>query len=255
MSFPRLSADERIEFPDPEELGDEAVCRGANLSTGVLLSAYEQGYFPWYGPGEPLLWWNPSPRFVLFPEEIHVGNRLRRYLNRSAYQITTNKDFSSVMEQCRVLREKSGTWIDRDMIEAYSRLHELGFAHSVEVWENGELVGGLYGVRTGSVFSGESMFSRRANASKAALVWLCARLARAGVSVVDCQMKTPYLESMGGREISRADYLAILSEAYDLPKPMPWISVFEGGAADEFAENGCVRDKFSGNGKKETQEF
>lgn len=209
MILPWLSEDERISFPIPDD--EDGALEGGNLSPGMLLSAYEQGYFPWYGPDSPIIWWSPDPRFVLFPEEVHIGSRLGRYLKNSGFRITCDRNFAEVISYCRELRLKQGTWINAELLEAYILLSNLGYAHSLEVWKEDELVGGLYGVRTGRVFSGESMFSRVPNASKAALIWLCQHAGEIGIDILDCQIKNPYLSSMGGIDIPRSTYLEILS--------------------------------------------
>lgn len=180
---------------------------GADLSPERLLDAYSQGIFPWYNPGEPILWWSPSPRMVLFPAEIRITRSLGKTLRRGRFDVRTDTAFAEVMARCAEPRpDQDGTWISPDIRAAYHRLHERGYAHSVESWLDGELVGGLYGVALGRVFFGESMFSRVSDASKVALAHLARHLEQAGFAVIDCQMTTAHLASMGGREIPRAEF-------------------------------------------------
>ncbi len=190
---------------------------GSDLSPATLLAAYRQGVFPWYSPGQPVLWWSPDPRMVLMPAEIKVSRSLRRRLARQDYEMRWDTSFRAVMEACAAPRSgQDGTWINAAMIEAYERLFHLGHAHSVETWMDGELVGGLYGVAVGCAFFGESMFSRKSDASKLALVHLARRLDAAGVGLIDCQMSTRHLASMGAREIPRAEFTRRLAELVDL---------------------------------------
>jgi leucyl/phenylalanyl-tRNA--protein transferase len=185
---------------------------GGTLSPARLRAAYARGIFPWYSEGEPVLWWSPDPREVLYPTEFHVSRSLRRTLRRQAFRITEDADFPAVIEACAAARgATTGTWITAQMREAYIELHRQGFAHSVEAWSGDELVGGLYGVRTGPVFSGESMFSRRDDASKAALAWLVQQCPARGITLIDCQMESAHLRSLGSRPISRAQFLEILA--------------------------------------------
>lgn len=186
---------------------------GGDLSAERLLTAYRQGIFPWFNEGEPILWWSPDPRMVLFPEELKVSRSLRKALNRQAYQIRADSAFREVMEACAAPRkDRPGTWIHSDMITAYSRLHELGIAHSVETWIDGTLSGGLYGVAIGRMFFGESMFARTTDASKIAFVHLVRRLERWQFGMIDCQMKTAHLASFGAREIPRKEFTLRLRE-------------------------------------------
>ncbi len=218
--FPYLPEDERIEFPPPRSADPRGIlCVGGNLSPGVLLSAYSQGVFPWFSEGDPILWWSPDPRFVLFPEEIRVSESMRKVLRRGEYELSLDSDFRGVIEACAWAPRpgQDGTWITRDMIEAYVSLHELGYAHSVEARKGGVLTGGLYGVSLGRLFCGESMFSRAANASKAALIALAWRLSDEGFPVIDSQVRTEHVTSMGGREIPRTRYLALVRRALEFP--------------------------------------
>ena len=217
---PYLSEDERIRFPDPRSSDHRGIlCIGGNLSPGVLLSAYSQGIFPWFSEGEPILWWSPNPRFVLHPREIRVSESMRKVLRKGVFRLTLDSDFRSVIEACSTAPRpgQNGTWITRDMIEAYVRLHELGFAHSVEAWKGDELAGGLYGVSLGRLFCGESMFFRAPNASKSALIALAWRLADEGFPVIDSQVRTEHVASLGGRSIPRPRYLELVQHCLELP--------------------------------------
>lgn len=191
---------------------------GADLSPGRLVDAYSRGIFPWFGDDEPILWWSPDPRMVLFPPELKVSRSLRKTLNKGGFEVRTDTAFRAVMEACAEPREgRPGTWIVPAIIDAYCRLHDLGLAHSVETWVEGELAGGLYGVALGKMFYGESMFSRRSDASKIAFVHLARQLERWGFGMVDCQMRTAHLASLGAREIPRDEFLFRLSELVNYP--------------------------------------
>ncbi len=185
----------------------------------MLLSAYRQGVFPWFNPRDPILWWNPDPRFVLVPDEVHVSSSMRRVLNRGELLVRADTDFAAVITSCaRTPRPgQDGTWITEEMAEGYLRLHELGFAHSVETWLDDALVGGLYGVSIGRMFFGESMFSHSANSSKVALIRLARFLEHYGFTLIDAQLHTPHVESMGGREIPRTEFLSVLRSSIDYP--------------------------------------
>ena len=191
---------------------------GGDLSPERLLSAYRRGIFPWFNDGEPILWWSPDPRMVLFPHELKVSRSLRQTLKKKRYEIRTDHAFSSVIQACAAPRRKQdGTWIHNEMIAAYSELHRQGIAHSVETWINGELAGGLYGVAIGQMFYGESMFSRITDASKIALVHLVKQLENWNFGLIDCQMKTTHLASMGAREIPRSFFVQRLNELIHEP--------------------------------------
>lgn len=181
---------------------------GGDLSVSRLLSAYRRGIFPWYELPQPVLWWTPDPRSVLFPDELHISRSLRKTLRSNRFALSVDTQFTEVMHACAALRKGgTGTWIDTNMVDAYSRLHHLGFAHSVEVMNaDGVLVGGLYGVALGRVFFGESMFSREADASKVALVTLVDILRRGHFHMIDCQIENPHLNSLGARCIGRLDF-------------------------------------------------
>lgn len=217
--FPYLDEDTYFPFPAVETAATEEgiVAAGGNLSPGMLLSAYKQGIFPWYSDDEPILWWSPDPRFVLFPDELHVSHRMERVLRKKEFRVTFDHAFDSVIEACRTAPRpgQDGTWITAAIVEGYGRLHELGYAHSVESWKEGELVGGLYGVSLGSIFFGESMFTRVPNASKAALIELVARLRTVGVTLIDCQSYTSHLESLGARNIARSEFFELLAAALE----------------------------------------
>ena len=194
------------------------LCAGGELSPERLVEAYSHGIFPWYSEGDPVLWWSPDPRMVLFPNELKVSRSLRKTVARGTYDIRFDTAFGRVMEECAAPREgQMGTWILPEMVAAYTRLHVRGLAHSVESWDGDELVGGLYGVSLGDAFFGESMFSRATDASKVALVALVERLSAAGCRVIDCQQATAHLASLGGREIPRAAFVRLLQESIQYP--------------------------------------
>jgi leucyl/phenylalanyl-tRNA--protein transferase len=202
--------DERLIFPDPALAEpDGLLAIDGDLSTERLLLAYRSGIFPWYSDDSPILWYSPHKRFVLYPAELKVSKSMRQVLRLDKFTITQNKCFADVMEACSIIERtgQHGTWITEDMKTAYCQLHTLGRAHSVEVWEQDNLVGGFYGVQVGNVFCGESMFSKVSNASKTALVWLC-QLAR--YDLIDCQVHTEHLESMGARMVPREEYMKML---------------------------------------------
>jgi leucyl/phenylalanyl-tRNA--protein transferase len=187
---------------------------GGDLSPERLLAAYREGIFPWYSEGEPLLWWSPDPRFVLFPRELRISRSMRQFLKKGFLRITFDHAFRSVIAACRKPRPgQDDTWITQEMQEAYIALHDLGYAHSVEVWQEESLVGGLYGVSLGHAFFGESMFSIRANASKAALITLVSGQQELHFNLIDCQVETPHLGSLGARFIPRREFRAHLKES------------------------------------------
>lgn len=197
---------------------------GADLSPERLIAAYSCGIFPWFNAGEPILWWSPDPRMVLLPAELKLSRSLKKVIRNRAYEIRFDSAFTQVMQGCaRPRRDQGGTWITPVMIDAYTRLHQRGIAHSAETWVEGELVGGLYGVALGRVFYGESMFSNVTDASKLAFVHLVWQLKRWGFGMIDCQMKTAHLASLGAREIARAEFIRAV---YDLIQyssaPMCW---------------------------------
>jgi leucyl/phenylalanyl-tRNA---protein transferase len=197
---------------------------GADLSVLRLLEAYRQGIFPWYSEGQPILWWSPDPRMVLFPAELRVSRSLAKTIRRETFEVRADSAFMAVMEGCRSPRPgQGGTWITEAMVEAYCRLHEAGFAHSVEAWRDGELAGGLYGVAIGRMFFGESMFARATDASKVALVSLVRQLDKWEFGMIDCQMKTRHLAAFGAREIPRSEFNRRVRElVHYAPVPAPW---------------------------------
>lgn len=202
-----------IAFPSPEGALREPnglLALGGDLSPARLLMAYQRGIFPWYSPGDPILWWSPDPRAVLWPEEFHVSRSMKRFHKTSPYRVTLNHAFERVVAGCASDRDE-GTWITHDIIQAYHRLHELGHAHSVEVWQGAELVGGMYGVSQGALFCGESMFSLAENASKTALLVFCEDFIHQGGQLIDCQVINSHTASLGATEVPRRDYLEWLS--------------------------------------------
>lgn len=213
--------DETTPFPAVDQALDDPnglLAIGGPLSPARLEMAYRHGIFPWFSDGQPVLWWSPDPRAVFLPGELHISRSLRKRVRKGEFKLALDRRFEDVMRACAAPRAgQPGTWITSEMIEAYVRLHRLGLAHSVEVYEGGELVGGLYGVAIGGAFFGESMFSRRTDASKVALVWLSQQLWHWGFQMIDCQMPTAHLTSLGARETPRAGFLRLLSAAVNLP--------------------------------------
>lgn len=212
--MPLFALDKELIFP-PVHLAepDGLLAMGGDLSPERLLVAYRNGIFPWY-EGEPILWWSPDPRFILFPEELKVNRSIKPMLNRNDFEFTTNKAFDRVIHHCKETKRpgQDGTWITDEVEKAYCKLHELGHAHSAEVWKNGELSGGLYGIKLGKVFFGESMFSTITNASRFAFIKYVEQLKAEGIELIDCQVYTAYLESMGARMIDRKDFTALLKK-------------------------------------------
>ena len=217
-------------FPDPQYAAspEGIVAIGGDLSMGRLIQAYRQGIFPWYNEYEPILWWSPDPRLVLYPERLHVSRSLRKTLRTSGLTITFDQSFSEVLHGCAEPRgttpEAAGTWLNGEMIAAYEQLHRHGLAHSAEAWDpEGRLVGGLYGVALGRAFFGESMFSRATDASKVAFVHTVQALAEAGYRLVDCQVYSDHLARFGARELARSRFLVELDRALAGPEPAgPW---------------------------------
>jgi leucyl/phenylalanyl-tRNA---protein transferase len=202
-------------FPKPELAEKNGLLAiGGDLSVKRLLSAYSQGIFPWYSEGDPPLWWFTDPRLVLFPNDFHVSRRLLRTLRNTDFRTSVNKDFAAVIRACAEVRvsKHEGTWLSADMQKAYIALHHAGYAHSVECWLHDELVGGLYGVQIDDVFFGESMFTRKSNASKVALVALVTHLQEQNIELIDCQMTTDHLLSFGAREISGSTFSHLLKK-------------------------------------------
>lgn len=199
-------------FPPVEDaLPDGLLAVGGDLSIERLLLAYRSGIFPWYDDDMPL-WWSPDPRFVLFPEKLKVSKSMKQLLKRNAFDFTVNKAFEQVIRNCQQTSRsgQDGTWINEDIITSYTELHRMGYAHSAEVWQDDELVGGLYGIRMGNMFFGESMFSRQSNASKYAFIKYIQQLQNEGVQLIDCQVYTEHLESLGAEMIPRSEFMNLL---------------------------------------------
>lgn len=202
-----------LRFPDLKYTDEDgALAYGGDLSEERLLLAYKSGIFPWFSGNVPV-WYAPDPRFVLFPEELNISKSMKVLLKRQTFEITINRDFPSVIRACKTTKREGqyGTWITREMERAYIRLHKSGWAHSVEAWSDGQLVGGLYGIRIGGVFFGESMFSHLSNASKYAFITFVQQLKTEGVSLVDCQVYTEHLESLGARHIPRDEFMSVIN--------------------------------------------
>ena len=205
-------SDELFFPPVSQANADGIIAIGGDLSPVRLQLAYKSGIFPWFEDGDPIIWWSPNPRMVLFLDDLKVSKSMRNILNRDLFKVTFNQNFKEVISNCQKIKRngENGTWITNDMIEAYVRLHELGIAKSVEVWLEGELVGGLYGVDMGHVFCGESMFSKVSNASKVAFITLVNQLKKENYKLLDCQVYNPHLESLGCDEIEREEFMKIL---------------------------------------------
>ncbi|MCB1672036.1 MAG: leucyl/phenylalanyl-tRNA--protein transferase [Gammaproteobacteria bacterium] len=237
-----------LSWLDPDAIGFPAVdtaltdpngllAVGGDLTPGWLVHAYQHGIFPWYEAGQPILWWSPDPRMVLFPAELHVSRSLRKLLRQQPFRLTMDQNFSGVINACGSVRGRSeGTWITSELKAAYQRLHGLGIAHSVEAWEGERLVGGLYGLALGQVFFGESMFSSSSNSSKVALVFLVEHLRKWGYGLIDCQVASAHLASLGAREIPRRRFTELLDRLIDghsrpcyWPEPEPWQAESEPG--------------------------
>lgn len=228
MRLPLLDPDRPV-FPPPERAArvpNGLLAAGGNLAVATLRDAYRSGIFPWYEAGQPILWWSPDPRAVIFPDRVHVSRSLARELRRARYRITCDQSFGGVARACAAPRRgQAGTWILPEMIAAYEALHRAGDAHSVECWMDGELAGGLYGVAVGSVFCGESMFSARPNASKLVLVHLARGLAAGGFTLIDCQVGNPHLASLGAVELPRRAFLAHLAQAREQTLSWPGATI------------------------------
>jgi len=205
---------EKLQFPNPE-LADEhgMLCIGGDLSINRLKLAYQHGIFPWYNEGEPIIWWSLDPRFVLFLEDLKVAKSMRSYFNQDKFRVSYNQAFESVINACQQTKREDqlGTWITKDMKQAYINLHKEGIAHSVEVWKDKKLVGGLYGVVVGKIFSGESMFSLESNASKFGFISLAKILREKEFLLIDCQQETPHLGTLGAKAILRSEFLEIMA--------------------------------------------
>ena len=217
LSFPPLARALR----EPDGL----LAAGGDLRPERILAAYRHGCYPWYQQGQPILWWSPDPRFVLFPDELHISRSLGKVLRRQIFEVSYDKAFDRVINACAGPRSYAdGTWITDAMRQAYQQLHRLGHAHSVEVWQAGELIGGLYGLCIGQVFFGESMFSHVDNASKTAFAHLVPDLKRWGIRLIDCQMQTRHLASFGARAIDRQAFAELLAQLVERPNSADWIA-------------------------------
>jgi leucyl/phenylalanyl-tRNA--protein transferase len=208
---------DNLTFPPPEYALKEPnglIAAGGDLSSERLIEAYSQGIFPWYSEGDPILWWSPDPRSVVFPAEFKPSKSLKKLINKGAFTVKMNTSFEEIIEGCASPREnEDGTWINDDILAAYKGLHKIGFAHSFETWQDGKLVGGLYGIAIGKAFFGESMFSRVSNASKVAFEYMCRTLSQNDFLIVDCQIHNSHLESLGAKEIPRSEFLDIVKRA------------------------------------------
>jgi len=223
--MPVFQLTEKIIFPPPEMAEENGLLAvGGDLSTKRLLLAYSKGIFPWYSAGEPILWWSPSPRLVIFPDKFKIPSRLARFIKQQKYTVTMDQAFLQVIIACANAadRQDKGTWIDEDMIEAYTHLHELGYAHSVECWLDEDLIGGLYGLALGKIFFGESMFSRQSNASKVALAFLVEQLLKRNFELIDCQLKTEHLMQFGAREIPGTEFQNYLANSINITTKGKW---------------------------------
>lgn len=216
LEFPALST----ALTDPDGL----LAAGGDLSPERIIAAYKKGIFPWFSDDQPILWWSPNPRCVVFPEKLHISKSLKKKLNKQLFTVTFDQDFPSVIQSCADSRgEEAGTWITEDMLEAYIELHHLGIAHSVEVWNGDQLVGGLYGLAIGRCFFGESMFSSETDASKIAFVYLANQLQAWDYQIIDCQVENPHLLTLGAETIQRSEFQSILTTNIDsAPTPHQW---------------------------------
>jgi leucyl/phenylalanyl-tRNA--protein transferase len=207
-------------FPKVELAEEDGLLAvGGDLSPGRLLTAYQMGIFPWYNEDSPILWWSPNPRWVLEPAQVHVSRSMAKVLKRGTFRVSFDEAFDRVIEACRAAPRpgQDGTWLVDDMVAAYNELHQLGFAHSVEVWQEHELVGGMYGISLGGCFFGESMFSKVTNSSKTALIGLARKLESHNFLMIDCQVHTPHLESMGAQEMPRSEFVKTIRKGMDMP--------------------------------------
>lgn len=232
LDLPRLDADPGSPFPlttEALEVPNGLLAWGGDLHPERLLNAYRAGIFPWYTEGQPLLWWSPAPRCVIFPADIHVSKRTCRRYNSGRYTLTADKNFASVIQACAETRsDEGGTWITRQMLVAFMELHRLGHAHSVEAWRDGQLAGGIYGLSIGSVFFGESMFTRQSDAGKIAQISLCRQLQDWSYFMLDCQVSNPHLLRMGAVEITRGQFENLLAEGLSRPcQTGSWTELFD----------------------------
>ena len=218
--MPVFLLSDTIEFPPPQLASEEGLLAvGGDLSQKRLLLAYRMGIFPWFSNNEPILWWSPDPRLVLYPHEFKISKTIKKIIKKDVFKVTMDLAFNEVINQCAHVRLKKnqGTWIVKDMIDAYCNLHESGFAHSVEVWQGGDLAGGLYGVSLGKCFFGESMFTRVSNASNIGLVKLVEHLKKLSFDMIDCQVATEHLTRFGARQIPRIRFLNQLEKSLKAP--------------------------------------
>ncbi|NMM63568.1 leucyl/phenylalanyl-tRNA--protein transferase [Clostridium sp. P21] len=209
--MPVFKLSEDLIFPDPSLAEEDGLLAAyGDLSPERLILAYSNGIFPWFSEDEPILWWSPDPRFVMYPKDIKISHSMKKLLKKNTYKILFDTCFRDVISNCAGVRKESGTWITNDMIEAYCKLHNLGYAHSVETWYGDKLVGGLYGIVIGKCFFGESMFSIMDNASKAAMITLCKKLQQENFILIDCQVYSKHLESLGAVNIKRDKFLEVV---------------------------------------------
>lgn len=229
--MPLFELNRQFIFPSPELATDSGLLAiGGGLEPERILKAYKTGIFPWFNPGEIPQWWSPDPRFVLFPEALKVSKSMKQVLKKKTFRITFDQDFLGVIKGCQEIFRPGqfGTWISDEMVEAYHVLHKQGFIHSVEVWESNKLVGGLYGGAIGNCFFGESMFSKVSNASKAGFITMVKNLQKHNFEIIDCQIHTDHLESLGAEMISRKSFLKIVENNQDAPlKKQSWNDVFQ----------------------------
>ncbi len=231
ISLQWLDSASSAAFPAVETTLDEPeglLAAGGDLSTERLVRAYKEGIFPWYSAGEPILWWSPDPRFVLFPEQIKISRSLSKNIRNNHFEIRMDTAFEQVISHCgkQPRKDQPGTWITNEMRQAYIDMHHKGHAHCVECWNGDELVGGLYGMHTGQIFCGESMFSRESNASKIALVYLCQFLQHHHFKIIDSQVYTEHLERLGAVMISRNEYIETLHQPHKVDMPENWSELF-----------------------------
>ena len=219
-SLPRTYTFPPLEAASPEGL----LAVGGDLNPDRLLSAYRQGVFPWFSDGQPILWWSPDPRAILYPADLHISRSLRKSLRTQGFEVTADRAFDDVIQRCAESRNaREGTWITSGMQEAYCTLYRMGYAHSVETWQNGQLVGGLYGLAIGKAFFGESMFSQITDASKTALVALSVSLTASGYHFIDCQVVSEHLNSLGAKAVPRYRFSSELKQAVETPvNETPW---------------------------------
>jgi leucyl/phenylalanyl-tRNA--protein transferase len=224
---------DELSFPPPELANEDGILAvGGDLSPDRLLLAYSEGLFPWFNPDDPILWWSPDPRFILYPQSLKVSKSMRPYFNQKKFRVTFDTQFKEVMTACQLQYRKGqggGTWITDEMIDSYAELHQMGFAHSVEIWQGDELVGGLYGISLGKIFFGESMFAKVSNASKFGFISLVQKLKELDFWLIDCQQRTKHLESLGGEFISRKEFLSFMEKnKLEKTKQGNWGELFKG---------------------------